>query len=225
MTAQNLVNPWPKLTDNAPFVLPGDREWVERHNQSVSEEFRYHTELYPEPYAGRLDAPVVVLALNPGYSPSDADVHAGRAYQKLWRENAAQTIRDYPLFLIHPDLHHAPCFKWWTAKLRYLIDLFDLQTVARNVLEVQLYPYHSKAFRRRKGRLPSQDFAAAVVRKAMEKNAVIIFMRSRRIWEEYVPELARYPNLLSLRNPRNPTFSEKNLPGMTRVIRAMESAR
>jgi len=224
MTARNLDNPWPQLPDRAPFVLDADRQWIDQHNQSVSEEFHYHTELYPEPYAGRLDAPVVLLALNPGFSPGDAQVHASRTYQKLWWGNAEQTITDYPLFLIHPDLRHAPCFKWWTAKLRYLIDLFGLATVARNILELQLYPYHSRAFRRRRGRLPSQDFTVDVVRRAMERNSVIILMRSRRIWEEYVPELASYPHLLTVRNPRNPTFSEKNLPGIDRVVTVLESA-
>lgn len=222
MTVQEHHNPWPELPTNAPFVLPADRTWVENHNQRSAAEYQYRTELYPEPFAGRLDAPVVLLALNPGHSPEDARVHASRVYQELWWSNTRQTLDDYPLFLIHPDLRDAPCFKWWTAKLRFLINRFDLGQVARNVLEVQLYPYHSRAFRRRKGKLPSQDFAVAVVREAMRRDAVVVLMRSRRIWEEYVPELASYHNLLQLRNPRNPTFSERNLPGMDKVISALE---
>jgi hypothetical protein len=224
MTDTIFTNPWLDLPRRSPFVLPLDRDFVEEHNRKVAENFRYHTELYPEPFAGRLDAPVVVLALNPGFDPGDQAVHGSAVYQELWCRNMEQTLDDYPLFLIHEKLRHAPCFRWWTAKLRYLIDIFGLAGVARSVLEVQLFPYHSREFRRRKGVIPSQEFAVRVVRRAMANDAVIILMRSRKIWEEYVPELASYGRLLQVRNPRNPTFSEKNLPGIEIAVRAIEQA-
>jgi hypothetical protein len=223
MTQTRLINPWKNLPESGPFVLQQDRSTVESHNEAVTDNYRYHLELYPEPYAGRINAEVVVLALNPGLSQDDLVIHNSEAYQNLWQGNINQSIDDYPLFLIHPNLSHAPCFKWWSAKLRYLINIFGLQKVARSILEIQLFPYHSKEFKRRKGMLPSQSFAVQLVRRAMSNGSVIVLMRSRAIWEEYIPELRDYNRLLQIRNPRNPTFSEKNLPEIGTIVDTIRS--
>lgn len=215
-------NPWKNLPSTQPFILPEDLSYVENHNQSVAENFRYHPELYPEPYAGNLNGKIVVLALNPGFSPDDDKVHKSTIYQNLWNQNVKQSIVDYPLFLIHPALSHAPCFRWWTAKLRYFINLFGLQPVAKSILEVQLFPYHSKEFKRNKEVIPSQSFAVNIVKQAMRNESIIILMRSRKIWEEYVPELCKYKRILQIRNPRNPTFSEQNLPDINIVVEAIK---
>jgi len=216
-------NPWQNLPSQQPFILPQDLSYIENHNQSVTENYSYHPELYPEPYAGKLDAKIVILALNPGFSTDDEKVHKTEVYQKLWCQNIKQSIVDYPLFLIHPDLSYAPCFRWWTAKLRYFIDIFELQPVAQSILEVQLFPYHSKEFKRKRGMIPSQQFAVDIVNQAMRNESIIILMRSKKIWEEYVPDLSKYNNLLQIRNPRNPTFSEKNLPGINAIVESMET--
>jgi len=172
-----------------------------------------------------MDADILVLALNPGFSQGDAAVHSTPVYQRLWRSNIAQTIDDFPLFLIHPDLKDTPCHAWWTKNLRHIIGLFGERHVAQSILAVQLFPYHSRAFKCPKERLPSQEFSVRLVRSAIQRSATIIIMRSRAIWEKYLPELATYRYVFQLRNPRNVVLSPNNfVSGFESVVEAIRRA-
>jgi hypothetical protein len=44
---------------------------VEAHNLRRKAEHQFQLEALPEPYVGPVDAPVVLLNLNPGFDPSD----------------------------------------------------------------------------------------------------------------------------------------------------------
>ena len=65
-------NPWKNLPQAAPFLLSEDAADVTAFNARCKAEKMVHTELPPEPYAGRRDAPVVLLMRRPSYHPDDA---------------------------------------------------------------------------------------------------------------------------------------------------------
>jgi len=57
----------------------------------------------------------------------------------------------------------------------------------------------------------------------MRRKALIIIMRSRRLWYESIPELQDYSLAFPLRNPRNPTFTRRNFSnGFSKMIKILE---
>ncbi|WP_303956391.1 hypothetical protein, partial [Desulfovibrio piger] len=59
--------------------------------------------------------------------------------------------------------------------------------------------------------LPSFDFTQRILLAAMNRRALVVQLRSKKIWEEAVPGLATYPRRIECRNPRRPTLSPGNL--------------
>jgi hypothetical protein len=59
--------------------------------------------------------------------------------------------------------------------------------------------------------LPSQAYSFSLVRRAIERGAEIVVMRSKRLWFEAIPELARYGRTHLGSNPRSPFLSPGNL--------------
>ena len=71
-------NPWCFLPEAQPFVLQADAAAVAAFNQKYAgTPYELHTELPPEPFSGRLDAPVVLLNCYPNYSENDASIMLG----------------------------------------------------------------------------------------------------------------------------------------------------
>ena len=60
-----MSNPWGRLPCTAPFVLPEDKEEVLAFNKKVGEGHPAYLrlEVMPEPFVGKPDAPVVLLAV------------------------------------------------------------------------------------------------------------------------------------------------------------------
>ena len=57
-----MENPWFSLPETKPFVLQADAAAVTAFNlKNAGTPYELHTELPPEPFSGRLDAPVVLL--------------------------------------------------------------------------------------------------------------------------------------------------------------------
>lgn len=207
-------NPWCLLPEARPFVLQADAAVVSAFNQKYAgTPYELHTELPPEPFSGRLDAPVVLLNLNPGYSEDDAAIMLGNAkFQQAMKNTRGFSVQDYPFY------HLNPCFKqgnkgydYWVDKFRKLFEIdFDLKKCANSFLLLQAYPYKSKEFKKMP-LLPSFDFTQRILLAAMNRRALVVQLRSKKIWEEAVPGLATYPRRIECRNPRRPTLSPGNL--------------
>ena len=70
--------------------------------------------------------------------------------------------------------------------------------------------------------LASQQYSFGLVRQALQRDAVIILLRSERLWFAAMPELASYRRLYRIKNPQNPTLSVRNCPeGYDRVVEAL----
>lgn len=202
-------NPWVDLPKRSPFVLPEDKACIENFNLKANDNFRIHLEIIPEPYLGNWNAPVVLLALNPGFKDADLTFHANPRFSELSRANLLHKPADYPFYLLDPSIDRT---KWWDRHLRRLIDEVGCEKVANNVLCVEFFPYHSRKFRHTKCRVPSQEHSFELVRQAIERDAVILLLRGRKQWVGEIPELENYRHFYIANTVQNAVVSPGNFP-------------
>src|SRR2546428_10719975 len=135
-------NPWLDLPKRPPFVLKRDLPAIGEFNGHANKDHRIDVDLLPEPFLGSTVAPVVLLGLNPGWSPEDAVWHAKPAFARLLRGNLAHSLAQYPFYLLDPS-QSSPGSLWWSRRLRALIERVGLGAAARAVSCVEYFPYHS----------------------------------------------------------------------------------
>jgi hypothetical protein len=194
-------NPWLDLPSEAPFVLPGDAQKIDAFNREASDSKRIHLNLLPEPFLGSPDAPIVLLSLNPGFSPDDALSHSDATFAGLSRDNLEHRASDHPFYLLNPRIT-APGRLWWELHLRGILTSFPRSVVASRMACVEYFGYHSSKFNHSSLRLQSQEYSYFLVRQALRRSAIIVLTRGRRIWLDAVPDLESYPHLYTLRSQR-----------------------
>jgi hypothetical protein len=215
-------NPWQRLSRQAPFLLPEDAVSMADFSPTATEDLALRLELLPEPYLGSPEAPVVLLNLNPGYSPEDQQNHEDPLFTARCLDNLIHRPVDYPFYLLDPSIK-APGQRWWDRKLGPLIQRVGRQTVARGVLCVEYFPYHSRRFRHWRLSLPSQQYSFALVRQAISRGALVLLLRSERLWFAAVPELRSYERRYNMKSVQNPTVSPRNCPeGFELSVRALD---
>lgn len=218
-------NPWSKLrVHNGKFVLACDRPYIDVFNsRNDSLDSNIDTSLIPEPFIGPFTANVVILLLNPGIDDKTSDTHKNPDF----RERLLKAIRskDGMDEHIHLDSEfNESGAGWWAKACRGLTSACESNVeLARNILAIEFMPYHSQRFAAGHLRLPSQQFSFWLVNKAIERKAVIVLARGAKLWLGAIPELANYPNLIKLRNPRSASISERNLEkgGLERIRQAL----
>lgn len=206
-----MINPWLELPTSEPFALAEDLETILAFNKSASLDLCIHLELLPEPFIGDPSAPIVVLALNPGFSPDDPRHHKTAQFIELSRRNLRFENERYPFFLLDPTLE-APGRVWWEKKLSRLINAKGRETVAQKVLCVEYFPYHSRRFAHAKLQVPSQAFSLQLIHSAIAREAIIVLLRSEKLWLKSIPELATYERLYRIKNPQNVVITRNNCP-------------
>jgi len=212
-------NPWVQLPNRPPFVVPHDAQVIEQFNSTADDEFKVHLDIFPEPYLGNPDAPVVLLGLNPGFKETDIEQHGDARFAALSRANLLHASADYPFYLLDPTINRT---KWWDRKLRCLIEQFGSSMVSRLVLCVELFPYHSRKFHLARLRVPSQQYSFSLVRRAIGRGAVILQLRGHEHWLDHVPELETYPQVYTANSVQNPAISPRNFPkGFDAAIAAL----
>ncbi len=205
-----MQNPWTTLPESSPYVLASDAPLLRFFNARAAERHRYDTSLFPEPFFGSLEAPVVVLNLNPGWSPDDAAVHAQPTFAAMSRSSLAHQLKPYPFLHLQPT-GETPGGRWWRQRTRELVSDVGFDSVAHNIACVQFAPYHSLQYHIGSPLLPSQEYNFYLVRQAMARGAEVVVMRSMNLWLSVVPELANYNRLHRGSNPRAPFLSRGNL--------------
>jgi hypothetical protein len=219
-------NPWYLLPDRAPYVLPSDDRCVRDFNKKVgpgSNRFLRIDKILPEPFVGAQDAPVVLLSNNPGFGEQATNKRVQEFMDRM-RKNLLHECLKYPFVFLDPDLRGVG--KWWERKLKYLLKRFGREVIARSVLNITYFPYPSRRFGHRKLRVPSQVYSFGLVRDAVNRKAIIVFMRREDMWKEAVPELKNYDRLFQVKNVQNPAISPRNCPEheYERVIEAITEA-
>jgi hypothetical protein len=217
-------NPWTALPTSAPYVLPQDAPIIDRFNLSSADANRYHLEILPEPFLGRPDANVVLLSLNPGYSPEEERFHHLDSY---FRNAALTNLRHrqqrYPFYFLDPA-QESPGHRWWRLRLGALIARYGAEVVASQVLCLEYFPYHSARFDTSTPRIPSQEYNFELLRRALDRGATVVAMRALRNWQKAVPELA--DRTFSLNSAQAVYVSPRNCPeGFLAVCDRLERGR
>ncbi|MCZ7414019.1 hypothetical protein [Streptomyces sp. WMMC897] len=166
-----------------------------------------------------------MLLANPGRSVEDQAVYARRGITERALANAASTD-GMPMHYLDPalGLETTPGGRWWRRTLGGLRSLgYTYGQLAARVLAVQFHGYHAEAWKPLPITLPSQRHGFRLVRKAIERDAVIVLTRASAQWLVAVPQLADHRHLLRTNSTRNPALSDRNLSheGWEKVRRAL----
>jgi hypothetical protein len=220
-------NPWLLLPEGPPYVLPDDNQAVSDFNTEASEAHRLRVhELLPEPFVGDPDAPVVLLGNNPGYTPAGALRKQNPRFATRMRANLSHQPSDCPFVFFAEDIGEGHRV-WWEKKLRGLLH-FGHDALARCVLAVEHFPYPSARYGGGLRRLPlpsgAREYSYKLVRRAIQRRAVIALMRGERGWLRDVPALEGYDRLCTLKNPQAGSVSRKNCERFEMVERAVQAA-
>ncbi len=205
-------------------MLPDDAKSIDAFNRTADRRVRLKLSLLPEPWVGRLTAPAVLLNLNPGIGSGSHNSWFKRPeLVNAIRANLAQEPRrEFPFHYLDPALAQSGGGIWWGRALRQLVADAGLQKVARRIVTIEYHGYHSYGFTLLPITLPSQRYTFAAVRRALDRDAVVIAMRGWRYWSVAVPELLDYSRLYRTSNPQVSSISPKNCPrGFDPILEAI----
>lgn len=216
-----IQNPWQLLSQNGnDLILQIDQQKVTDYNYKVYDHHEFHLEFVPEPYIGNITAPVIALNANPGYNPLEVKIHNDPTIRKIMLDNLNHNYQGF--YYLSNEFNLSTGATWWRKKLRRLIEDTTKDSVSKNLLVVESMAYHSKKFKFID--LPSQKYSCQLVKNAMDRNALVIIMRSEKIWYELVPPLRSYKNLIIMYNPQQTYFSPGNLPRYKEVVETIKSS-
>lgn len=209
---KTMNNPWTCLREKSPYVLECDQQQIDAFNntKNLHDDHKIHHDLFPEPYLGDPEAPVVILSLNPGYSPDDVKAHTQSSFAQASRDNLLHNRMRYPLHLLDPELPSSGQ-KWWRRRFGALARHVGWESVACNVFVAEYFPYHTRKYAHCHLRLSSQDYTFSLVRRALQRKAFIICFRHVPQWHLTIPELKTYSRSVCVKNRQNPTVSHRNL--------------
>lgn len=219
-------NPWIDLPKTAPFILDCDAGYVEKYNESAKPKHFIQTKLPPEPFAGDPAAPVVLLALNPGYTDIyDAEYMINNADFVQAMENTRTHVpQAYPFYHLAPRYPRNPGFLYWTCAMKDILYRVSHEICANKIFLAEFFPYKTKQGRNFRV-LDSQKYTFSLVAAAMKRNAMIILLRSQKLWEEHIEGLCTYKKLICCQSPRRAILSpgnigEKNFDELISILKA-----
>ncbi len=205
-------NPWKRLPQAEQFLLPEDAAKVTAFNERCKADNKMHTELPPEPYAGRMDAPVVLLMRRPSYHSDDV------TYMLKDAEFAAimQRVRTFeelenPFYHLNEKYPKNPGFHYWNKLLKEPIREVGLRVCSQGFLVLQLFPYKTNAGLRNKEVLSSFSFTKEILHEAIRRNAIVIQMTAKREWKLNVPELKKYKRCFKCNSKSNFAITPRNI--------------
>jgi len=199
-----IENPWVEIQSEGPFVLEVDRECVKRFNEKKhSPDKKIDTTLIPEPFIGNpRSAKLVLLSLNPGLADGDAEAHARPDFRAAMLHNLRHESQKFPFYPLDEQFEQTPCATWWLRKTRRLIEECGRERVAKGLLVIEWFPYHSKTSGLPKKCLcESQRYSCQLAKEMVGKGALVVLLRSRERWAMCDGWFSELPPPSSLQNP------------------------
>jgi hypothetical protein len=206
-------NPWLDLEISKSMVHPDDKESVDFHNRNSKPKYQFLLHLAPEPWIGRVNSPVVILLANPGATELDLrgkpQYKADQIIQKSF-SNIKQEEMDFPHFFFDPELDGTQGQRWYFKAFKSLLEEFSTKHISQNVMTCEMAPYHSRNWKQPKKSLPTHNYTNYLVREAMQREAMILVHRAKRLWFEMIPELEKYPKRYFPSSMQNASISLGN---------------
>jgi hypothetical protein len=169
------------------------------------------------------NSPIVLLTLNLGWDPTEENVGFYKKYDPFWEQMIQHKfpIPELPLFCLDDEYQERS--PYWANKLKPLISKTSKELVAKNVSVIQFFPYQSKKYKGlyknlSEDKLKSQKYNFHLVKKAIERKAIIVVLLSKKLWFDAINELNpdsenHYRFVRFTNSALNPILSEKNLNG------------
>jgi hypothetical protein len=206
-----IENPWLKLPSSGPYILEIDGDDIKRYNEKRKNPHkRVMVESIPEPFIGNpRSAKLVLLSLNPGHSDGDAKAHASPEFRGAMCHNLRHELQEYPFYPLNPKFASTPCGQWWFKHTRELIDGCDRVSVAKGLLVIEWFPYHSQKSGLTAGKLvcESQRYSFQLAKHMRDRNVLMILLRSKKHWAN-VDE--RFAELQLPKSPQSPFITRGN---------------
>ena len=210
-----IQNPWPLLPQfGNNYILQIDQIKVSNYNYKSVDNYRFHPELIPEPFIGNVFATVVALNANPGYDEFDINIHNDPKIKKIMLDNLSHNYSGF--YYLSKEFDNSGGANWWRKKLRRLIKDTSIDSVSKNLMVIESMPYHSKKFKFIN--LLSQQYSCQLVKMALDREAIVIIMRSKNVWFDLIHGLNTYKNLIIMNNPQQTYFSPGNMPRYNEVV-------
>lgn len=222
---RTLTNPWLDLIPERPFVLPDDEPYILELNRyrKNNESHRIQLDIPPTPFVGSTVAPLVILLANPGVGQIDKrEQTTPAAIREIYA--GFQKGRSAPFWPLSDAFVDTNAGRWWTSKTRELAaEVGGRHQLAKKMQAIELHGYHSEKWAAPLTNFPSQGYGFELVRRAMDRDALIIIGRAQSHWYCAVPELRRYPlHIQSLVSIRSAYLSRRNLgTHYGKVLRAL----
>ena len=208
-----MKNPWHDFEISTNMIHELDRHSVDLHNLSVAAEYKFLPLLAPEPWIGDTKADLLVLLANPGATRGDVSgkkQNGADLINQLSIANLKHSISDYPHFFFNPILEGTDGHTWYKKRFRHLIEATDAQNISKKVLSCELVPYHSFSWKKPRVMPPTQSYTFELVRKAIDRGAIILIGRGKADWFKHVPELSKYKRYFQPASPQCAFVSPKN---------------
>lgn len=167
--------------------------------------------LEPHPYFGNPEAPVVVLLANPGKNAQESSpkFRLSKTQKKISQENL---LHRGDFVLRYDSVDKSLESRWLKSMTRELrMDSSDKE-VAENVFFLNFHGYHSKSWSPIPFTFETQRYNFYLLRKAIERNAIILMKRNVKGWFTAVPELVNHKKRYEFKSPRGVHITERNLP-------------
>jgi hypothetical protein len=189
-----MENPWSDLPSKSPYILGMDRDSIRRFNEDAHDNQKVIVESIPEPFIGNPpSAKVVLLNLNPGHSDDDKAAHGDAEFRKAMLRNLNHEPQEYPFYPLNPIFEWTACRQWWLRHTKKLIEGLDRATVAKKLLVIEWFPYHSKkAGFNSKPLCESQQYSFQLARAMLEK-CLLVILRGRSYWQKVDTRFEKVP--------------------------------
>jgi hypothetical protein len=208
-------------------VLAEDLPFIKAMNATLrkSPDHQIRENLPPNPFAGPANAPVVLLLANPGFHEEDiAEQTTPEALPIIL--DAIRKPAGTPFWPLMPYFQGTRANLWWIPKTRDLAsEVGGYASLSERIQSIELHGYHSVKWTAPLRNFPSQDYGFELVRRAMDRGALIIVCRAPRYWYSSVPGLMTYSRQVrGLASSRSVFLSRKNLGSHYRtVVRALRA--
>jgi hypothetical protein len=200
-------------------VLAEDTDVITAHNSRRKEIHQFRLDTLPVPFMGPLDAPVVLLNLNPGFHPSDLINYAPEPRASMMRQSLTHELpADQAFYFVTEEFEGTGGWGWWSKRLKPLIKKVGLDRVRRGVQVIEYVPYKSQRFYGFKGGMPSQAYSFHLAQQAVKRGASVVAMRRSKSWVSAIPGLSD-DDVHVLNSVQNVTISHNNRPtGFAEIV-------